>query len=82
VSLGPTNLVAPTAELCGLPTMQGIGPDQLQLTERKSTTNGEGSYQLPRTEGNSRPRHKGAAKAARDWRLGPTDYELCSSGLK
>jgi hypothetical protein len=39
---------------------------------------GEGSDQLPRTEGNSRPRHKGVVEAAADLRLGPTVYELCS----
>jgi hypothetical protein len=27
LSRGATNLVGPTAELCGIPTRQGIGPD-------------------------------------------------------
>jgi hypothetical protein len=48
----------------------------------KSTSHCEGSDKLPRTEGNSRPRHAGAAKSARDWRLEPTVYELCSFRLK
>jgi hypothetical protein len=43
---------------------------------------GEGCNQIPRTEGKSRPRHKGAAKPALDFRLGPTVYEVCSFRLK
>jgi hypothetical protein len=44
----------------------------------KSTTDGKGSDQLPRTEENSRPRHTGVDKAARNFRLGPTASEACS----
>jgi hypothetical protein len=53
-----------------------------QAPSEKSTTHGEGSDQLPLTEGNSRPRHTGVAEAAGPWRLGPTVYELCSFRLK
>jgi hypothetical protein len=35
VSRGATNLVGPIAGLCGLITVEGIGPDQLQLTDRE-----------------------------------------------
>jgi hypothetical protein len=48
----------------------------------KSTTHVEGSTQIPRTEGNSRPRHTGAAEAAGHWRLEPTVYELSTFRLK
>jgi hypothetical protein len=65
VSRGATNIFGLTAGLCGLPTQQGIGPDQLK-----------------RTEGYSRPRHTGVDKAARHWRLRPTDYLVCSFLLK
>jgi hypothetical protein len=34
-SRGATNVVGPTAKLCGLPTLQGIGPDQLTRTDRE-----------------------------------------------
>jgi hypothetical protein len=34
VSRGATNLVGQTAALCGPPTLQGIGPDQLPRTDR------------------------------------------------
>jgi hypothetical protein len=50
VSRGATNLVGPTAGLCGLPTRQDTGPDQLKLTDREKYTHDEGSDQLPRTE--------------------------------
>jgi hypothetical protein len=44
----------------------------------KITTYGEGSVQLPRTEGNSHPRNMGVAEAAGVWRPGPTVYgEFC-----
>jgi hypothetical protein len=82
VSLGATNQVRLTAGLCGLPTSQGIGPDQLHAPPEKSTTNGERRAQLTRTEGNSRPRHSGAANAAGDWRLRPTVYKVCSFRLE
>jgi hypothetical protein len=48
----------------------------------KSNTHGVGSDQLPRTVVNSRPRQTGVAEAAGAWRLGPTDYELCSFRLR
>jgi hypothetical protein len=48
----------------------------------KSTTHGEGSDQIPRTEGNSRPFRTGLAGAAGLLRLGPTVYELISFRLK
>jgi hypothetical protein len=35
VSRGLTNLVGPIAVLCGLPTRDGIGPDQLKHTDRE-----------------------------------------------
>jgi hypothetical protein len=82
VSRGATNLVGPTAGLFGLPTRQGIGPDQLALTDEKSTTHGEARVLLPRTVGNSRPRHTAVAEAAGAWRLGPKVYELCPFPLK
>jgi hypothetical protein len=82
MALGEAYLVGRTAGLCGLPTLQGIGPDQLYRPTEKSNTHGEGSVQLPRTEGNSRPRHTWVAEAAVALRLGPTVYELCSSRLK
>jgi hypothetical protein len=50
-------------------------------TER-STTHGEGSDQIPRTVGNSRPRHTGVAEADRNWRQGPTAFELFSFRLR
>jgi hypothetical protein len=49
--------------LCGFPTMQGTGPDQLHARRVKN--------QLTRNETNSRPRHTGEDKAAGDCRLGP-----------
>jgi hypothetical protein len=82
VSRGAMNLVLPTARICGLPTRQGIGPDQLHSTERKRTTHGEGIDQPPFTEGKSRPRHTGVAEAAGAWRLRPTVYEIFSFRLK
>jgi hypothetical protein len=82
VSSGATNLLGPTAGLCRLPARQGIGTDQVKLTAQKSTTHGEGSDQLPRNEGTSRPRHTGVDKTAWHWRLGPTVYEVCSFRLK
>jgi hypothetical protein len=33
VSRGSTNLVGPIAGFCGLPTRDGIGPDQLKRTD-------------------------------------------------
>jgi hypothetical protein len=48
----------------------------------KSTTDGEGSDQLPRTEGNSHPRHRGVGEAAWAWRLRPTVSVVCSFRLK
>jgi hypothetical protein len=44
----------------------------------KSTTHGEGSDQLQRTEGNSHPRDTGIAEAAGVWRPGPTVYVVFS----
>jgi hypothetical protein len=82
VSRGATNQVGETAALCGLPTIQGVGPDQLKRTDRESTTHGEGSDQLTRTEGTSHPRHTGVEKTAGHWRLGPTVYEVCSFRIK
>jgi hypothetical protein len=82
VSRGATNLVGPTEGLCGLPTRQGFGPDQLPCTDREKYTDVKGSDQQPRTDGNSRPRHTGVDKAAGNFRLGPTVYELCSDRLK
>jgi hypothetical protein len=35
VSRGAKSLVGPTAGLCGLPKLQGIGPDQLKRTDRE-----------------------------------------------
>jgi hypothetical protein len=40
------------------------GPINYLAPTAKSTTHGEGSDQLPRTEGNSHPRHTGIAEAA------------------
>jgi hypothetical protein len=82
LSRGATNLVGPTACLCGLSTRQGIVPDQLKLTDREKYTHGEGSDQLPRTEINSGPRHKGVAESVGPWRLEPKVYELCYFRLK
>jgi hypothetical protein len=48
----------------------------------KRTTHGEGSDQIPRTVGNSRPRHTGVAEAAGALRLGPTVYKVRSFLLK
>jgi hypothetical protein len=48
----------------------------------KSNTHVEGSDQIPRTVGNSRPSHTGVAEAAGHLGLGPKVYELCSFGLK
>jgi hypothetical protein len=48
----------------------------------KSTTQGEGSGQLPRTEGNGHPRNTGVAVAAGSLLPGPTLYEVCSFRLK
>jgi hypothetical protein len=82
VSRGATNIFGPTARLCGLPTWQGTGRINYNAPTEKSTTHGEGSNQLTRTEGDSPPRHTGAAKAAGDWRLGPTVYKVCSFRLE
>jgi hypothetical protein len=82
VSRGVTNLVGPTAGLSGRPTRQGTCPDQEQSTDLESTTHGEGSDQLTRTQANSSPRHTGVEKAAGDWRMGPTVFEVCSFRLK
>jgi hypothetical protein len=48
----------------------------------KSTTHVEGIDQLPRSEGNSSPRHTGVAEAAEHWRLLHKVYVLCSFCLK
>jgi hypothetical protein len=48
----------------------------------KRTTQGEGSDQLQRTEGNSHPRHTGVADAAGDSWPGPTVYVVFSIRLK
>jgi hypothetical protein len=82
VSRGATNLVGLIAGLWGLPTREGIEPDQLQRTDREKDHNGEETDQLPRTEGNCRPRHTGVAEAAGELRLSPTVYKLCSFRLK
>jgi hypothetical protein len=48
----------------------------------KSTTHGDGSDQLTRTEGNSRPRHSEVAETAGPLRLGSKLCESCSFRLK
>jgi hypothetical protein len=78
VSRGVTNIVGPTAGPCGLPTWQGIGLDHLPRTEQEKYHAQRESDQLSRTEGKSRPRRKGAAKAARVFRFLPKVYELFS----
>jgi hypothetical protein len=66
----------------GFLQVKASGRINYHAPSEKSTTHGEGSDQLPRTEGNSLRRHTGVAKAARDSRLGPTFYEVCSFRLK
>jgi hypothetical protein len=57
------------------------GRIKYNASTEKITTHGEGSDQLPLTEGNSRPLHTVVSEAAGSWRLGPTVYELCSFRL-
>jgi hypothetical protein len=59
-----------------------LGRINYHARSEKSTTHGEGSDQVPRTEGNNRPRYSGVAEAAGALRLGPTVYEVCSFRLK
>jgi hypothetical protein len=82
MSRGATNILGLTAGFCGLPTRQGIGPDQLPRTDREKYHARRGNDQIPRTEGNSRSRQTGAAKAAGAFRLGPTVYKVWSFRLK
>jgi hypothetical protein len=82
VSRCATNIVPVTVGVCGLPTRQRSGADQLTRTDQKSFTHGEGSVKLPRTEGSSRPLHTGTAKAAGNWRLGPTVYVMLLSSKR
>jgi hypothetical protein len=82
VSRGATNLVGPTAGLCGLLNIKASGQINYHAPTEKSTTHGERSDQLQRTEEESRPGHKGAAKAAGVWLLGHTVYEVCSFRLE
>jgi hypothetical protein len=79
---GATNLVGPTANLSAFVHGEAPGRINYNAPTEKSTTPGEGSNQLPRTVGNSRPRHSGVAEAAGHWRLNPTFCDLCSFLLK
>jgi hypothetical protein len=82
MSRGPTNLLGPNAALCGHPHGKESGRINYHAPTEKSTTHGEGSDQLQRTEGSSRPRYKGVVKAAGHWQLRQTVYVLCSFRLE
>jgi hypothetical protein len=78
VSSCATNLFGPTAGLCGLPTRQGTGSDQLQRTEREKYHARRGKRPNTTHRRKYPSAHTGAAKAAGDWRLGRTVYEVYS----
>jgi hypothetical protein len=82
VSRGATNLVRPTAGLCGLPKRQGIGPDHLQRTDREKYHARRGKR--PTTM--HRKKEPSAPHGGREWawfcRLATTVCELCSFRLK
>jgi hypothetical protein len=82
VSRGATNLVVPTAGLCGLPTRQGTGSYQLERTdpEKYHALRGKQPTTTHRRKWPSAPH--GGRGWDWAWRQGPTVYELCSFRLK
>jgi hypothetical protein len=61
---------------------KAFGRINYNAPNEKSTTPGEGSDQLPRTEGTSRPRHTSVDKAAGHLHLRRTVYVVCLFCLK
>jgi hypothetical protein len=76
MSRGATILVGPLRASAAFLNGKASGRINYKGPTEKSTRHGERSDQLPRTEGNSRPRHTGVAEAAGHWRLLPKIYEL------
>jgi hypothetical protein len=82
VSRVSTNLVGPIGGLCGLPTREGIGPDQLQRTESEK-------YNARRRKRPSTMHRRkypsathGVRGGGRGFAAAPTVFEVCSFRLK